>query len=86
MASRPNGTLYIGVTTDLPRRAWEHREGQADSFTTRYNCKTLVWYEPHESITAAITREKQLKGGSRQQKIALILSLNPDWRDLSSQL
>ena len=86
MANRRNGTLYAGVTSDLPRRAYEHREGITKGFSTRYGCKLLVSYEIHDNMVAAITREKQIKGGSRHRKLALIESMNPDWRDLSEDL
>jgi putative endonuclease len=82
MASRRYGTLYIGVTGDLARRAWEHREGVVKGFTATYNCKRLVWWEPHDLITEAITREKQLKEWKRDWKIRLIETDNPDWDDL----
>ena len=82
MASRRNGTPYTGVTSDLVKRAWQHREGHADGFTKRYGCKLLVWYELAGTIDAAITREKQIKGGSRTKKISLIEGFNPDWADL----
>ena len=82
MASGRNGTLYVGVTSDLPRRAWEHREGQVAGFTSTYGCKRLVWFELHATMEHAIAREKQIKGGSRAKKIALIEATNPDWRDL----
>jgi len=82
MASRRNGTLYTGVTSNLPQRAWQHREGVADGFTRRYGCKTLVWFEMAPSMEAAILREKQIKGGSRAKKLALIERLNPGWEDL----
>ena len=82
MASRPNGTLYTGVTSKLVQRAWQHREGQSPGFTKRYACKRLVWYELHETMESAIQREKQIKGGSRAKKIALIEAQNPEWRDL----
>ena len=82
MANRRNGTLYTGVTSNLPQRAWQHREGVTDGFTDRYGCKSLVWFELAETMDAAITREKQLKGGSRAKKLALIEGHNPDWRDL----
>lgn len=64
MANRRNGTLYTGVTSDLQRRAYEHREGLIPGFMTRYGCKLLVWYEPHASMIDAIAREKQIQGGS----------------------
>ena len=82
MASGRNGTLYTGVTSNLPQRAWQHREGSIDGFTRRYGCKSLVWYESATTMEAAILREKQIKGGSRLKKLALIEGLNPGWRDL----
>ena len=81
MANRRNGALYTGVTSDLVRRVWQHKEGLG-GFTTRYDCKMLVWYALGGDMTGAIAREKQIKGGSRAKKIALIAKLNPDWRDL----
>ena len=86
VASGRNGTLYTGVTSDLPRRAYEHREGQVDGFSQKYGCKNLVWYEPHATMTAAIAREKQIKAGNRAKKLQLIESLNPDWADLYDSL
>ncbi|WP_332681057.1 GIY-YIG nuclease family protein [Bosea sp. (in: a-proteobacteria)] len=82
MASGRNGTLYVGVTSNLGERAWQHREGAVPGFTRRYGCRTLVWYERHERMDEAIGREKQLKGGSRAKKLALIEAMNPGWRDL----
>ena len=82
MASRRNGMLYVGVTADLPRRAFEHREGMTPGYTRRYGCKSLVFYEAHEDMISAIAREKQLKVGPRRQEVALIESMNPEWRDL----
>lgn len=82
MASKPNGTLYTGVTNDLARRVFEHKEGLADSFTKRYACKTLVWYEQHEAIELAIQREKSIKRYPRQWKLNLINAINPEWSDL----
>jgi putative endonuclease len=82
MASQRNGTLYCGVTSDLPKRAWQHREGEVEGFTKRYGCKRLVWFELHATMDHAITREKQLKGGSRRKKLELIEAANPEWRDL----
>jgi putative endonuclease len=82
MASRRNGTLYVGVTSDLARRAGEHRAGAMEGFTKRYECKLLVWYEPHDRMDEAITREKQIKSGSRKDKLALIERDNPQWKDL----
>ena len=83
LASRRNGTLYIGVTSNLPKRLWEHREGVVDGFTKEYGVKTLVWFEMHDNAEAAITREKRLKKWNRAWKLALIEKETPDWRDLS---
>jgi putative endonuclease len=69
MANKRQGTLYTGVTTNIPRRAFEHREGLVKGFSTKYGCKTLVWYELHETILEAIAREKQIKAGSRAKKL-----------------
>jgi putative endonuclease len=82
LASKPYGTLYIGVTADLLQRVWQHREKIEDGFTKRYGVTQLVWYEVHEDIMAAITREKQLKEWKRAWKIELIQKTNPYWRDL----
>ncbi|MGB3584266.1 MAG: GIY-YIG nuclease family protein [Roseiarcus sp.] len=82
MASKRNGTLYTGVTSNLSQRAFQHREGLTPGFTTRYGCKLLVFYERYERMDDAIAREKQIKGGSRARKIALIQAINPEWRDL----
>jgi putative endonuclease len=86
VVSRRNGTLYCGVTSDLARRTFEHHAGAIEGFTKRYGCKTLVWYEPHGRMDNAIAREKQIKGGSRAKKVALIEAMNPDWRDLYETL
>ena len=82
MANRKNGTLYAGVTSDLIQRAGQHREGLIEGFTKRPGCKKLVWFELHSTMEAAITREKQIKAGSRRKKIVLIEHDNPDWCDL----
>jgi predicted GIY-YIG superfamily endonuclease len=82
IANARNGTLYTGVTSNLPQRVWQHREGVADGFTRRYGCKMLVWYEMAPTMEAAIQREKQIKGGSRARKLALIEGLNAEWQDL----
>ena len=82
LASRRNGTLYIGVTNDLVRRAYEHREGFVDGFTRRHGVKTLVYFEAHDDVRIAIGREKTLKRWRRAWKIQLIERDNPDWRDL----
>ena len=86
MASKPYGTLYVGVTNDLARRAHEHRTGAISGFTKRYGCKTLVWYEGHLSIELAIQREKSIKRYSRQWKLNLIKDMNPTWSDLYEAL
>ncbi len=82
MASQKHGTLYIGVTSNLEQRVYEHREGLTKGFTSRYGCTRLVWYEEHLSIATAIQREKSLKRWYRAWKIELIEDFNPDWRDL----
>ncbi|HOK12490.1 MAG TPA: GIY-YIG nuclease family protein [Ottowia sp.] len=82
LASRRNGTLYVGVTSNLPGRVWQHRNEVVDGFSKRYGVHTLVWYEPHETMESAILREKQLKAGSRARKLGLIEAMNPDWQDL----
>ena len=86
MASRRNGTIYLGGTSNLGERAWQHRTGILPGFTKRYGCKMLVWYERYERMDEAITREKQLKGGSRARKLTLIEAANPEWRDLYNDL
>ena len=82
LASKRNGTLYVGVTSNLAQRTWQHKEGVTDGFTRKYGVKLLVWYEPHETMESAIQREKQLKAGSRNAKLAAIEEMNPAWRDL----
>jgi putative endonuclease len=86
MASKRNGTLYTGVTSNLPARAFQHRTGLVKGFTAKYRCKLLVWYEVHESMYEAIVREKQIKAGSRANKLVLIEALNPNWKDLYEEL
>ena len=81
MANRRNGAVYTGVTSDLVKRVWQHRAG-AGGFTTRYGCKMLVWFEVGGDMVGAIAREKQIKGGSRAKKLALIEAVNPEWDDL----
>ena len=81
MANRKQGALYTGVTSNLPQRAWQHREGVGDGFTKRYGCKKLVWFELHATMDAAIAREKQIKAGSRRKKVVLIEENNADWQD-----
>ncbi len=82
MSNKLNGTLYVGVTSDIIRRVYEHKNSLVDGFTKKYNLKTLVYYEIYDDITEAITREKQLKAGSRKKKIELIDSMNQNWNDL----
>ena len=86
MASRPNGTLYIGVTTDLAARAFAHRESLIVGFTKRYGCKRLVWFEQHDDLQGARHRELQMKEWRRAWKIELIEKTNPDWDDLYPNL
>jgi putative endonuclease len=86
LASKPYGTLYIGVTSNLVKRAWEHREGVAKGFTKEYGVKRLVWFEIHTEIVQAITREKQIKKWNRDWKVNLIQASNPDWRDLYDEI
>ena len=86
MANKRNGTLYTGVTSDLAKRVYQHKNGLAPGFTQRYGCRRFVYYELYEDMTSAIAREKQLKGGPRKKKIALIESMNPDWLDLYCSL
>jgi len=82
MASKKNGVLYIGVTSDLKQRIFLHKQGKIDGFTKKYHVNILVYYEIHEQITEAIRREKQLKEWRRKWKVELIESKNPDWTDL----
>ncbi len=86
LTSAPNGTLYVGVTNDLARRAWEHRSDAVEGFTKRYGVHTLVYAEFHETMPDAILREKQIKKWRRAWKIALIEKENPNWRDLYEDL
>ena len=86
MANKRNGTLYTGVTSDLVRRAYQHHESILPGFTSRYSCNLLVWYEQYEDMTKAIEREKQIKAGSRKDKLALIEARNATWRDLYEEL
>ena len=86
VANRRNGAIYTGVTSNLPQRTWQHREGVVAGYTKRYGCKMLVWFEVADTMEAAITREKQIKGGSRGKKLALIEAMNPTWRDLFDEI
>ncbi len=82
MANRRNGAVYTGVTSNIIQRVWQHKQGTFPGFSKRYGCKMLVWFEMHETMEFAIAREKQIKGGSRTKKLALIEADNPTWRDL----
>jgi putative endonuclease len=82
MAKMRNGSVYTGVTSNLPQRAQQHREGLVSGFSKRNDCKLLVWHEQHATMETAILREKQIKGGSRKKKLALIEGQNPQWKDL----
>lgn len=82
LASKRNGTLYIGVTSDLVKRIWEHKNELVEGFTQKYHVHQLVYFEQHQDMLSAITREKQLKKWNRAWKITLIEKDNPDWRDL----
>jgi len=86
LTNRSNGTLYVGVTADLARRAWEHRTGMVEGFTTRYGLTRLVYAERHEDISAAIHREKRVKHWPRAWKVRLTHSIYPDWDDFYDQL
>ncbi len=86
MANTNNNVLYTGVTNDLKRRVYEHKNGLGGVFTKKYNVDKLVYYEAGRDIRTAIAREKQIKGGSRQRKIDLVNSLNPEWRDLYDEI
>jgi putative endonuclease len=86
LSSQRNGTLYIGVTSDLAKRVWEHKNDFADGFTKKYGVHLLVYYEFHDDMISAIRREKQIKKWNRQWKLQLIEKHNADWRDLSSEI
>ncbi len=86
MTSKINGTLYVGVTSDLLARVWRHKNGLLDGFTKKYSVKLLVWYEVHDNMFAAIKREKCIKEWKRSWKIDLINAMNPEWHDLYDTL
>ena len=86
VTNRPHGTLYVGVTSDLPRRVWEHRESVVEGFTSRYRLHLLVHAEFHDDIQRAIQREKNIKSWSRAWKLDLIEKQNPNWEDLYERL
>ena len=86
LASHYSGTLYVGVTSDLVKRIWEHKNDIVEGFTKRYRVHTLVWYEVHETMESAIRREKAVKAWKRQWKVTLIENENPDWKDRYAEL
>ena len=86
MTNQYNTTLYTGVTNDLKRRVMQHKQDLVEGFTKKYRLHKLIYYEMTDSINAAIVREKQIKGGSRQKKLDLIIGLNKEWKDLADEL
>lgn len=86
LTNRPNGTLYVGVTNDLVRRVFEHRQGEVDGFTKRYGLTRLVYFECHPDIPLALQREKAMKHWTRAWKVRLALDMNPEWRDLYDEI
>ncbi len=86
LASKRNGTLYIGVTSNLPQRIYEHRNDLVEGFTKKYQVHRLVFFEQHEEMNSAITREKQIKKWNRNWKLRLVEELNPEWNDLYESL
>ena len=86
LTNKRNGTLYAGVTSNLPRRIWEHKNKFVDGFTQKYGTDKLVWYELHETMESAIQREKNIKDWNRSWKLKTIEEMNPDWKDLYEEL
>lgn len=86
LASKRNGTLYIGVTSDLKKRVWEHKNDVVEGFTKTYDVHDLVWFESHETTESAITREKQMNEWKREWKIKRIEEMNPEWKDLYEEI
>lgn len=86
ITNKNNTVLYTGVTNNLVRRVYEHKEKLIEGFTKKYNCTKLVWYELHTDAYSAISHEKQIKAGSRKKKLELINSLNPEWKDLYNEI
>ncbi|MFP4098529.1 MAG: GIY-YIG nuclease family protein [Alphaproteobacteria bacterium] len=82
MANKKNGTLYTGVTSDLPKRVYEHKEGITGGFISRYGCSKLVYYALFDAMEEAIGEEKRIKGGSRKKKLVMVCEMNPEWKDL----
>ncbi len=86
LASKRNGTLYVGVTSNLPKRVWEHKSKFVKGFTEKYRVDKLVWYELHGTMESAIQREKNIKNWKRRWKLEIIEAMNPDWKDLYEEL
>ena len=86
LASQKNGTLYVGVTSNLPARIWQHKQEQVEGFTSKYDVKLLVYFEQHDRMLDAIAREKQIKKWNRAWKLRLIETANPEWRDLFDEI
>jgi putative endonuclease len=86
LASQPYGTLYVGVTSDLVKRVWEHKSGLVEGFSRKYDVNRLVWYEQHASIVEAIAREKRIKRWHRDWKVNLVQAINPNWDDLYEKI
>jgi putative endonuclease len=86
LASQKNGTLYVGVTSNLPARVWQHKHEQVESFTNKYGVKLLVYFERHDRMLDALAREKQIKKWNRAWKLRLIEAANPEWRDLFDEI
>ena len=86
LAGKRNGTLYLGVTSNLVQRVWQHKGGLVEGFTQRYGVHTLVWYEAHDTMESAIAREKLIKGWKRAWKLRMIENENSEWRDLFEEL
>jgi putative endonuclease len=86
LASKRNGTLYVGVTSNLIQRIWQHKNDQVEGFTRKYKVHTLVWYEAHETMESAIAREKAIKEWQRAWKLELVEETNPEWRDLYAEV
>ena len=86
LASEPYGTLYVGVTSDLVKRVWEHKNGFVEGFTKKNGVKRLVWFEQHDHIIEAIAREKRIKRWHRDWKINLVQAMNPNWDDLYEKI
>ncbi|WP_032139600.1 GIY-YIG nuclease family protein [Rickettsia tamurae] len=86
IANKRNGTIYLGVTSNLIKRIYEHKNNTTNGFSKKYSCKMLVFYEIHETMDSAITREKQIKSGSRAKKLNLIEQMNVNWKDLYDEI